>query len=123
MGGHPPGAHSPIEAQRLGLRPPGSVDDPDVRTNAGLYLGPWPNQQIAVGVVGSYTTLQPLIERYRGRGKTVFFPFPKELKGVPRGDTFMRLLVMVFDRATLINEAPHDRSVAVPPFVYSASKR
>ena len=115
--GHPLAALSPMEAQRLGLLPPGSVDDPDVRTNAGLYLGPWSNQQIGVGVVGSYATLQPLIEQYRGRAKAVLFPFPKELNGTPRGDTFMRLLVMVFDRTTLIGLTPRDladRAASVP---------
>jgi hypothetical protein len=66
-----------MDAQRLGLLRPGSVDDPDVRTNAGLYLGPWQNRQIAIGVVGSYATLQPLIDQYRSRAKAVFPPSRK----------------------------------------------
>ena len=117
IAGRPLAALSPMEAQRLGLLPPGSVDDPDVRTNAGLYLGPWQNQQIAIGVVGSYATLQPLIDQYRSRAKAVFFPFPKDLKDAPRGDTFLRLLVMVFDRSTLIDSTPRDQPAAAarPP--------
>lgn len=88
---------TPLHAERLGLLPPNWVADPDVRTNNGLYLGPWKNGEVAVGVVGSYAALAPLIEQYRSRASAVYFPFPKELAGAPSGDTFMRLLVMTFE--------------------------
>jgi hypothetical protein len=94
-------ALTPARAQSLHLLPPNWVSDPDVRTNNGLYLGPWNDSQIAVGVVGSYEALKPLIAKYRTPAVKLFFPFPKELAGEPTGDTFMRLLVMVFDRSTL----------------------
>jgi hypothetical protein len=90
---------TPLRAQRLGLLPPHWVTDPDVRTHNGLYLGPWDGDQVAIGVVGSYEGLQPVIKRYRGATTEIFFPFPKKLAEPPHGDTFMRLLVMVFDRA------------------------
>jgi len=92
---------TPMRAQDLGLIPSGWVNDPDVRTNNGLYLGPWRSAQIGVGVVGSYEAVKPLIDRYRSHARAVFFPFPKAYEDPPRGDTFMRLLVMVFDRDTL----------------------
>ena len=99
-------ALTPMHAQQMGLIPPGWVDDPDVRTNNGLYLGPWPNGRVAVGLVGSYEALKPLIDQYRSRASAILFPFPRPLADPPQGDTFMRLIVFVFDRATVINPVP-----------------
>ncbi len=99
--GYTPAALTPLRAQQLGLLPPNWVTDPDVRTGNGLYLGPWRDGRVAVGIVGSYDALQPLIARYQARAVNVYFPFPKELTGSPPGDTFMRLLVMVFEPGAL----------------------
>jgi hypothetical protein len=96
---------TPMRAQRLGLLPPHWVTDPDVRTNNGLYLGSWDAEEVAVGVVGSYQGLEPVIGRYRSAVAQIFFPFPKTLIEPPHGDTFMRLLVMVFDRNGLTRAA------------------
>jgi hypothetical protein len=102
---------TPMSAQRLGLLPPHWVTDPDVRTNNGLYLGPWGVDEVALGVVGSYQGLQPIIRNYRATAAQIFFPFPKRLIEPPDGDTFMRLLVMVFDRNGLIQAAHAAESV------------
>ena len=67
----------------------------------GLILGPWKNDRIQVGVVGSYDTLTPLIADYRADAAEVYFPFPHPLTGTPKGNTFMRKLVMVFEPAGL----------------------
>jgi hypothetical protein len=100
--GNDPSTLSPQRVQTLGLIPNGWVNDPDVRTNNGLYLGPWSGGKIAVGVVGSYDTLKPLIARYRASDTEVLYPFPKVLTGEPDSDdTFMRLMVIVFDRNAL----------------------
>jgi hypothetical protein len=93
---------APMRAQQLGLLPPRWVADADVRTKNGLYLGPWHKDEVALGVVGSYEGLQPVIEKYRAAASQVFFPYPKKLVEPPRGNTFMRLLVMVFDRNGLV---------------------
>lgn len=93
-----PAQLTPMRAQSLGLLPPHWVTDPDVRTNNGLYLGPWGVDEVALGVVGSYQGLQPVIRKYGAAAAQIFFPFPKRLIEPPDGDTFMRLLVMVFDR-------------------------
>jgi hypothetical protein len=105
-----PAALTPMRAQQLGLLPPNSVRDPDVRTNNGLYLGPWKDAQrkdemIAAGIVGSYDAIAPIVAKYRSNATRVLFPYPKELTGFPRGDNFMRLLVIVFDRAALSRAA------------------
>ena len=106
LAGQDPTLLSPLHALQLGFLPPRMVRDPDVRTDNGLYLGPWPGGGIAVGVVGSYEALQPLIAEYRVHARKVFFPYPKELVEPPTGDTFLRLLVMVFDREVLIRDLP-----------------
>jgi hypothetical protein len=89
---------SPMRAQGMGLLPAHWVSDPDVRTNNGLYLGRWNGDQVAVGIVGSYEGLRPIITQYRSYAALLFFPFPKKLIEPVRGDSFMRLLVMVFDQ-------------------------
>jgi len=96
---------TPMRAQRLGLLPPHWVTDPDIRTNNGLYLGPWGANEVAVGIVGSYQGLQPVIGKYHAAAVQIFFPFPKRLIEPPHGDTFMRLLVMAFDRNGLTQAA------------------
>ena len=90
-----------LELQELGLLPSGWVRDRDVRTRNGLYLGPWNGNRVALGVVGSYEALRPLIEKYKDAAAQVFFPFPKPFNEPPQGETFMRLLVMVFDQRVL----------------------
>jgi hypothetical protein len=95
---------TPMRAQQMGLLPPHWVYDPDVRTNNGLYLGPWDGNEVALGVVGSYEGLQPVIRKYRAAAAHIFLPFPRKLIESPRGDTF-RLLVMVFDRNGLTQAA------------------
>jgi hypothetical protein len=102
---------TPMRAQQMGLLPPHWVTDPDVRTNNGLYLGPWATNEVAVGVVGSYQGLQPLVRKYRATAAQIYFPFPKKLIEPPQGDTFMRLLVMVFERNSLTQAAQVAESV------------
>ena len=81
-------------------RETGAVDN-DIYTRNGLILGPWKNNQVQVGVVGSYEALKPLIADYRADAAGVYFPFPHPLQEPPTGNTFMRKLVLVFDRAGL----------------------
>jgi hypothetical protein len=100
---------TPMRVQQMRLLPPHWVFDPDVRTNNGLYLGPWAPDEVAVGIVGSYQGLVPVIARYRSAATQILFPYPKKLIEPPRGDTFMRLLVMVLDRKGLIEATREPR--------------
>jgi hypothetical protein len=81
---------------------PGSqaVND-DVYSKDGRILGPWKDGRIQVGVVGSYEALKPLIADYRADAAQIYFPFPRPLTEPPKGDTFMRKLVLVFDAGGL----------------------
>jgi hypothetical protein len=92
---------TPMRVEELGLIPPRWAGDRDVRTPNGLYLGPWESGRVAVGVVASYPAVEGVIAKYRGIAADVYYPFPEKLEGAPRGDTFMRLLVIVFDRTGL----------------------
>jgi hypothetical protein len=104
--GHDLADLSPLDVARAGLLPSNWVAEPDVRTRNGLYLGPWEGGKIAIGVVGSYDALRPLIAKYRADASAIFFPFPHKLTDdPPKGDTFMRQLVLVFDRASLAHAA------------------
>jgi hypothetical protein len=90
-----------MRVEQLGLIPPRWAGDRDVRTPNGLYLGPWESGRVAIGVVASYPAVEGIIAKYRGVAAEVYYPFPEKLEGAPRGDTFMRLLVMVFDGTEL----------------------
>jgi hypothetical protein len=94
--------------------PHGWAVDNDVYTKDGLILGPWQDDRIEAGVVGSYEALKPLIADYRADAAEVYFPFPRPLTEPPKGNTFMRKLVLVFDRAGL-ERAAKRASSELPP--------
>ena len=96
---------SPRRAETLGLLAPHSTNEAAVRTSNGLFLGALGDDLVGVGVVGSYDALRPLIAEYRADAARVYFPYPHELAGTPHGDTFMRQLVIVFDRDGLARAA------------------
>ncbi|MGA9722857.1 MAG: hypothetical protein WBQ86_10400 [Candidatus Binatus sp.] len=96
---------TPYELQSHGLLPAGWVSDRDIRTRNGLYVGPAYDDGMSVGVTGSYEALKPTIERYRNFAREIYFPYPGKLVEPPRGNTFMRLLVMDFSRDGLAKAA------------------
>jgi len=96
---------SPGRAEALGLLAPNSTNDADVRTGNGLFLGALGDGLIGVGVVGSYDALRPLIAEYRADAARIYFPYPRDLSDPPYGNTFMRLLVIAFDRGGLVRAA------------------
>ncbi len=96
-----PAALTPMHARSLGLLPADWVNDPDVRTNNGLFLGRWDKSEVAVGLVGTFRGVQPLVGKYGATAARIFFPFPRKLIGSsPPGDA-LKLLLMVFDREGL----------------------
>ena len=96
---------SPRHAELLGLLPAHSTNEAAVRTSNGLYLGALGGGLVGVGVVGSIDALRPLIAKYRADAARIYFPYPRELTDPPRGDTFMRQLVLAFDRDGLARAA------------------
>jgi hypothetical protein len=105
---------TPARAAALALIPPSWAVDNDVYTKDGLILGPWKDDRIEAGVVGSYEALRPLIADYRADAAEIYFPFPRALTGPPKGNTFMRKLGLVFDRAGL-ERAAKRASSELPP--------
>jgi hypothetical protein len=105
---------TPSRVAMLALIPRSWVVDDDVYTKNGLILGPWKNDRIQVGVVGSYEALKPLIADYRCDAAEAYFPFPRPLTDEPKGNTFMRKLVLIFDR-TGLQRAAHRALSELPP--------
>jgi hypothetical protein len=112
--GRDPASLTPLAVQKLGLMPPNWVSDPDVATNNGLWLGPRDGGLIGVGVVGSYEALTPLITKYREDAAQIYFPYPRALAVNPKGNTFMRMLVIVFNREGLARAAARVEKAGVP---------
>jgi hypothetical protein len=96
---------SPRRAELLGLLPAHSTNEAAVRISNGLYLGALDGGLVGVGVVGSIDALRPLIAKYRGDAVRIYFPYPREFTDPPRGETFMRQLVIAFDRDGLASAA------------------
>lgn len=103
--GHQLAALSPSEANHLGLIPSGWVHSDTVLAFNAVWLGPWQNDGISIGITGSYAALKPLIEKYRGDATRIYFPFPSELHDhaiVPEGSY---VFMVMFDRAGLARAA------------------
>ena len=96
---------TPARVAKLKLIPTSWALDDDIYPRDGLILGPWKDNQLQLGVVGSYDALKSLIDDYRADAAEVYFPFPRPLTGPPKGNSFMRKLVMVFDGPGLARAA------------------
>jgi len=73
---------SPWQAQRLSLLalPPSAAPLPaDLRQWHNLWLGPWGESMVGIGIAGDYVSLQPLIDEYSADATDIFFPFPQRL--------------------------------------------
>jgi hypothetical protein len=93
---------SPRRAESMGLLPVHSTNEAAVRTSNGLFLGALDGGLVGVGIVGSIDALRPVIAKYRGDAVRIYFPYPREFTDPPHGDTFMRQLVIAFDRDGLV---------------------
>ncbi len=73
---------SPWQAQRLSLLalPPSAAPLPaDLRQWHNLWLGPWGESMVGIGIAGDYVSLQPLVDEYGADATDIFFPFPQRL--------------------------------------------
>ena len=63
--GQPAAALSPFRAQQLGLLPPGWVrNDDGAYSSEGLWLAPWNNDRVSVGVRASYACVQRMVAQF-----------------------------------------------------------
>jgi hypothetical protein len=94
----PLAALNPWRAKRLNLivlpgeEPAQLPADPHWWRN--LWLGPWGESMVGIGIEGDYDNLQPLVEEYRADATDVFFPFPHRL--VPEGERREGQLLITF---------------------------
>ena len=114
--GQPAATLSLLRAQQLGLLPPGWVrNDDDPNSSEGLWLSPWNNDRVSVGVRASYECVQRLVARYGANAAETYFPYPRPLTPAPSGSLFQRKLVMVFSRDALTKAAANARGGSAAP--------
>jgi hypothetical protein len=72
----------------------------------GGWLGIWGNEnQIGVGVTGSFEEVEPVIEKYKANAKEIFFPYPtrydvtQKIEPNTRGE-----LLMVFEKGFVVSK-------------------
>jgi hypothetical protein len=112
---HELAALNPNVANRLGLIPPGWVHYDKVLAFNALWIGPWKDNGVSIGITGSYAALRPLIERYRGEATRIYFPFPTELRDHAIAPEGSYVLMMMFDRAGLARAAAKVASTPTAP--------
>jgi hypothetical protein len=83
IAGMPLPALSPWQVQRLNLLALPENDSVPVPADPhwwrNLWLGPWGESMVGVGIAGDYENLRPLVNTYGAYATNVFFPFPKRL--------------------------------------------
>jgi hypothetical protein len=78
-------------AQELGPAPKFAA------TTAGIWLGPWDNGAIAIGVVGTPQGLRSVLSSYAGTAEKIYFPYPAPYTGhLDDRSGAPQLLLMVF---------------------------
>ncbi len=70
-------------------------------TASGIWLGPWNDGSIALGVTASPTAAAHLIARFGARADTVYYPYPMPYRGRPDSSDDSQMLLMTFKPATL----------------------
>jgi hypothetical protein len=93
---------TPSEADRVEPSEKGlSAETKQNSTNAnwrnGLWLGAYGNG-IGVGIVGSYVTVRPIIERFGPYAEEIYFPYPQRLVPSLGSETYGQLLLVVDPR-------------------------
>ena len=95
--GFPPMKLDPWEAQRLNLLelPQSSPQSPPAARNwwQNLWLGPWGDSRVGIGIVSDYQTLLPLVNKYGPDADDIFFPYPSRLAAGPKSGTGQLLIV------------------------------
>jgi len=94
--GFPLSKLDPWEAERRHLiELPGDIAPAAEASNwwQNLWLGPWGNSLIAVGVTGDCQYVGFLVEKYKADFTDVYFPFPSKLAGKCDSGTGQLLLV------------------------------
>ena len=92
---------NPWQAQRLNLlalpanKPPPRPADLNWWRN--LWLGPYGESMVGIGIVGDYDTLKPLVDEYRADATDIFFPYPNKLAKAPKRGIGQLLIILTPD--------------------------
>ena len=65
-------------------------------TGNGLWLGPWAEALIGVGMLGDYPALAPIVSIYGPDAERIYYPYPREISQPAAGDRGQ--LLMLFSR-------------------------
>jgi hypothetical protein len=101
--GADPASLAPESAARLGRLPAAWLPMPSRGTDYQLYMRTESDGLITVGLMGTRAALRPLIDRYGGYARRVYFPFrsrSKEHSPAASGEYYYTLM-MSFDRQGL----------------------
>jgi FkbM family methyltransferase len=74
-------------------------------TTQGGWLGIWGNEnQIGVGVTGSFEEVKPVIEKYKANAKEIFFPYPTRYDVTQKIEPNTKgQLLMVFEKGFVLS--------------------
>ena len=74
-------------------------------TAQGGWLGMWGNEnQIGVGVTGSFEEVKPVIEKYKANAKEIFFPYPTRYDVTQKIEPNTKgQLLMVFEKGFVLS--------------------
>ncbi len=86
-------------AQELGPAPKFSA------TSTGIWLGPWDDGTLAIGLVGTPQGLRPVLSSYESMAEKVYFPYPAPYTGRRNNSSAPQLLLMVFRPKSLAAQA------------------
>ena len=115
-GGAPLAQLTPMVAQMKGLIPANWVGAGfDGIFASGLWLGPWTDGRVGVGVNASSGCVAPMVARYQQYAEETYFPYPHPIRGSVPGDISQRKLVMVFARDSIAKAASAGSHSAVTP--------
>jgi hypothetical protein len=70
-------------------------------TTSGIWLGPWSDGSIALGVTASPPAAAHVIARFGARADTIYYPYPMPYRARPDSSDDSQMLLMTFKPATL----------------------
>jgi hypothetical protein len=81
---------------------------PKDATKSGIWLGPWNDDSIAVGVVASRSAAASLIARFGAKAESIYYPYPLRYSAQPSIPGDPQMLLMTFKIAVLpaLGESP-----------------
>jgi hypothetical protein len=66
-------------------------------SDTGIWLGPWEDGRVAIGLTGTLDGIRPVISRYGAAAQKIYYPYPAPYQAnMATGAQAPQLLLMVF---------------------------